>query len=146
MNIISLIVHYLIQFVYDIYNFINKILGVPWISIVPSEYLIYVAPVSLVISGYLTNRHYIGRIQIFTNTIALNMLFYYSETNLAYFGTLFLSLFEWYANIGLIMGIIAVISYTSKIGRSKIYYKSAWAYNSILVGLIMIVFYAYPYF
>ena len=146
MEIKSLIIQYIIQFVYEIYNFINSILGFPWISIIPSEYIMYLAPVSLIIAGFLIDKHYIGRIQIFTNTIALNVLFYYSESNLAYYGTLFLSLFEWYANIGLIMGIIAVISYTANGKRSKTYYRIAWAYNSILVGLIMVIFYAYPYF
>ena len=134
------------QVVYGIYNFINSILGFPWISVVvPSAYMQYLAPISLIIAGSLAERHYVGRIPIFTNTIALNILFYYSQSNFAYFGTLFLSVFEWYANIGLIMGLIAVMSYASNGKRSKTYYTIAWAYSSIVVGLLMAIFYAYPY-
>ena len=74
-----------------IYNFINSLLGFPWISIViPSAYIQYLAPVSLILVGYLAERHYVGRIPIFTNSIALNILFYYSQSNLLYFGSLFM--------------------------------------------------------
>ena len=135
------------EIVSKIYNFINSILGFPWISIVvPSAYIQYLAPVSLIIAGSLAEHHYVGRIPIFTNTIALNILFYYSQSNFSYFGSLFLSVFEWYANIGLIMGIIAVMSYASNGKRSKTYYTIAWAYSSIVVGFLMTIFYAYPYF
>ncbi len=134
------------QIVYEIYHFINSILGFPWISVVvPKDYIQYLAPVSLIIAGFLAERHYIGRIPIFTNTIALNVLFYYSQSNFLYFGTLFLSVFEWYANIGLIMGLIAVMSYASKGKRSKTYYIIARAYSSIDVGILMVIFYAYPF-
>lgn len=146
MDIISQIPQYFIKLVDRIYSFINSILGFPWISVIPHECLIFVAPVSLIIAGYLTNHHYIGRIQIFTNTIALNIFFYSAKINLSFFSTIFLSLLEWYANIGLIMGIIAVWSYATHGKRSKTYYRIAWAYNSILVGLIMVVFYSYAYF
>ncbi len=129
-----------------IYNFINSLLGFPWISIViPSAYIQYLAPVSLILVGYLAERHYVDRIPIFTNSIALNILFYYSQSNLLYFGSLFMSVFEWYANIGIIMGLIAVISYASNGKQSKTYYTIAWAYSSIVVGLLMVIFYAYPY-
>lgn len=100
------------QIAYEIYNFINSILGVPWISHVPSEYIQYLVPVSLIIAGILAEHHFVGRITIFTNSIALNVLFYYSESNFSYFGTLFFSVFVWYANIGLIVGLIAVMSYS----------------------------------
>ncbi len=131
---------------YEIYNFINSILGFPWISaVVPSAYIPYLAPISLIIAGSLAEHHYVGRIPIFTNTIALNILFYYSQSNFSYFGTLFLSVFEWYANIGLIMGLIAVMSYALNGKRSKTYYTIAWAYSSIVVGLLIAIFYAYPY-
>lgn len=134
------------QIVNEVYNFINSILGFPWISVVvPSAYIQYLAPVSLIIAGSLAEHHYVGRIPIFTNTIALNILFYYSQSNFSYFGTLFLSVFEWYANIGLMMGVIAVISYVTNGKRSKTYYTIAWAYSSIVVGLLMVIFYAYPY-
>ena len=56
-----------------------------------------------------------------------------------------MSVFEWYANIGIIMGLIAVISYASNGKQSKTYYTIAWAYSSIVVGLLMVIFYAYPY-
>ncbi|MCL4480878.1 MAG: hypothetical protein M1113_05280 [Candidatus Thermoplasmatota archaeon] len=135
-----------LKIAHEIYNFINSILGFPWISaVIPSTYIPYLAPISLIIAGSLTERHYVGRIPIFTNTIALNVLFYYSQSNFSYFGTLFLSVFEWYANIGLIMGLIAVMSYASKGKRSKTYYTIAWAYSSIVVGLLIAIFYAYPY-
>jgi hypothetical protein len=134
------------QIAYEIYNFINSILGFPWISVVvPSSYIQYLAPISLIIAGSLAEHHYVGRIPIFTNTIALNIQFYYSQSNFSYFDTFFLSVFEWYANIGLIMGLIAVMSYASHGKRSKTYYTIAWAYSSIVVGLLMAIFYAYPY-
>ena len=134
------------QIVWEIYHFINNILGFPWISIVvPNGYIQYLAPVSLLIAGSLAEKHYVGRIPIFTNTIALNVLFYYSESNLIYYGSFVFSILVWYANIGIIMGIIAVASYASRGKRSKTYYTIAWAYSSIVVGVIMVVFYAYPF-
>ncbi len=134
------------EIVSEIYNFINSIIGFPWISvIVPSAYIQYLAPVSLIIAGYLAEHHYVGRIPIFTNTIALNILFYYSQSNFSYFDSLFLHVFEWYANIGLIVGLIAIMSYASHGKRSKTYYTIAWAYSSIVVGLLMFIFYLYPY-
>ncbi len=135
-----------LEFFDKIYHIINSILGFPWISIiVPNKYIQYLAPVSLIIAGYLIDRHYIGRIQIFTNSIALNVLFYYSASNYAYSGSLFLSFFTWYANIGLIMGVIALYSYTTKGSNNKIYYTIAWAYSSIVVGILTIIFYFYPH-
>lgn len=133
------------EIVSEIYNFINSILGFPWISvIVPRTYIKYLAPASLILAGSLAEHHYMGRIPIFTNTIALNIFFYYSQSNFSYFGSLFLHVFEWYANIGLIMGMIAVMSYASKGNRSKTYYTIAWAYSSVVVGILMIIFVIYP--
>ncbi|MCL4480173.1 MAG: hypothetical protein M1113_01650 [Candidatus Thermoplasmatota archaeon] len=134
------------EMVSEIYHFINSIFGFPWISLlVPSNYIQYLAPISLIMAGSLAEHHYVGRIPIFTNTIALNVLFYYSQSNFEYYGSLFLSVFEWYANVGLIMGLVAIISYASKGKRSKTYYSIAWAYSSIVVGFLMVIFYAYPY-
>lgn len=113
--------------------------------VVPRAYIQYLAPVSLVIAGSLAEHHYVGRIPIFTNTIALNILFYYSRSNFPYFGSFFLSAFEWYANIGLIMGFVAAGSYALNGKRSKTYHAIPWAYSSAVVGLLMVVFYAYSY-
>ncbi|MEM0155615.1 MAG: hypothetical protein QW597_03315, partial [Thermoplasmataceae archaeon] len=125
---------------------INSIIGFPWISLaVPSRYIQYLAPISLIIAGYLSEHNYVGRISIFTNTIALNVLFYYSESNFLYYGSFVFSVLKWYANIGIIMGVIAAVSYASRGKRSKTYYTIAWAYSSIVVGIIMIIFYFYPY-
>lgn len=135
----------LLQFFDNIYRIINSILGFPWISIVPNKYIPYLAPISLIIAGSLVDRHYTGRVQIFTNSIALNVLFYSSVYNYAYYGSLFLSFFTWYANIGLIMGMIALYSYAIKGSNSKIYYTIAWAYSSLVVGILIIIFYFYPY-
>jgi len=132
------------KIVYEIYNFINSIMGFPWISFIPSYYIKYIAPASLILVGYLVEHNYVGRIPIFTNTIALNVFFDSFQPNFSYFGSLLLHIFEWYANIGIIMGAIAVMSYAFNGKQSKIYYTIAWAYSSVVVGGLMVIFFMFP--
>ncbi|MCW1291673.1 MAG: hypothetical protein QXL76_00935 [Candidatus Rehaiarchaeum fermentans] len=105
----------ILKSIHEIYNSINSVLSFPWISrAVPNRYIQYLAPISLIIAGYLSEHNYVGRIPIFTNTIALNVLFYYSEYNLLYYDGFVFSVLKWYANIGIIMGVIAMVSYASR--------------------------------
>ena len=103
-----------------------------WISALPAIYAGYLAPLCLITIGYLVERNFVGRMAIFGNAIALN-LHVLTAQNPSF-------LFVWYANIGLLMGIIAIISYAVRKPLNGLFYTVGWLYCSIVVGFIIVLF------
>ena len=91
-----------------------------------------IAPASLIIIGWIIERKFVGRISIFANTIAINIFAFYLPNPLIYF--------IWYCNIGLIFGIIALISRALEIRMPGLFYDFSWIYSSIAVGALMVIF------
>ena len=111
-----------------------------WIlNIVSKENIYLITPWILIITGILVQRRFVGRVATFTDTLAVNIHFSSLE-NLNPF-------LIFYANIGLLFGIIAIISYISyKLGKgsrlSGWFYYANWPFCSIVVGLIIL--FTYP--
>ncbi len=91
------------------------------------------APAALIIVGWLVEHNFVGRISIFTNSLAINIFAFYLP-NVPYY-------LAWYCDFGLIMGILGLLFYAA--GKKKlpgIYYDLGWLYSSIVVGALVIIF------
>ena len=94
----------------------------------------YIILVMLLAAGIYEFRHsYIGRIGIFVNSLILWQIFFPA------FNTLH-PLFQWYLNIGTIIGIIAILSYLLKEKLPTEFYQVCFIlYGSISIIIILIV-------
>lgn len=88
--------------------------------------------IAMIIVGLLVEKHFISRPSLFANVIALN-------TYLIAKGVIepILCL---YANVGLILGVIAILAYWSDTSLSGFFYTVAFMYNSVFVGAIILMF------
>jgi hypothetical protein len=92
--------------------------------------------VALLIVGLVVEVHYVSRISNFTNSIALYLFFSRKEIT----SNLLRSLISAYVFIGLIMGIIGIVSYISKESLPSEYYAiNLILYNSVTVGVVMLL-------
>lgn len=101
-----------------------------WIKLLPEAWVNSMPGLSLLLVGYFAEKNFVGRIATFCNTLAINlhlMLIQHPPEILV-----------WYANIGLVMGIVGIVAYQSQNSLSQYYYKASWAYCSIIVGLIIL--------
>jgi hypothetical protein len=85
----------------------------------------------LVAIGYLVEKNFVGRIATFSNALAINLHVFTITTPH--------QILVWYANIGIIIGVLAFISYGIQQSLSRYFYFISWAYSSIVVGLIILV-------
>ncbi|MDG7000093.1 MAG: hypothetical protein JRN15_13380 [Nitrososphaerota archaeon] len=106
--------------------------------IIPKSVTAFIAPVSMIIVGVVAEKHYVGRVTAFTNVIALNVLFYSLPSPDVFLNYVLVSFLQWYANIGLILGVIAILSYKIHAKQSKLFYAICWCYSSIVVGTLFI--------
>jgi hypothetical protein len=115
----------------DLLSTLNFIFNVLWISkLLPSNLIQKLGPLSLVIVGYLVEKKFIGRTSIFSNTIAVNVHVFYVN-NAPWFLVL-------YANMGLLMGFIALMAYAEFKSLQAWFYNASWLYSSVVVGLIIL--------
>ncbi|WP_254538715.1 hypothetical protein [Halomarina litorea] len=99
-----------------------------WIESIP--YAQHLDVFGLIVIGLLVERHYISRPSIFANTIALNVHFYQNP--------IFEPLLVWYANIGLVFGAIAMLTYLMDERLPSSYYELAMlVYSSIPAALVI---------
>jgi hypothetical protein len=100
-------------------------------ELINPKYFNIITPLILIYIGYKVEKHYTGRVAIFANTIALNIFFSTIPTHLN----------EWlvlYLNVGLIFGVIALISYEFLISLSSIFYALGAVYSSIVAGILLL--------
>lgn len=102
---------------------------------IPSEYISLIGPFVLIIIGYLVEKNFVGRIATFTNSIAVNLAFYGKD--LSKLGQWQLPLIV-YLDIGLIIGIIAILAYQQSRSLFRFFYQISWVYSSIVVGFIVL--------
>jgi hypothetical protein len=102
-----------------------------WISLVPPLLIAKLGPLSLVVIGYLVEKNFVGRITTFANTLAIN-LHVYAIQNPHW-------ILVWYANIGLIFGLLALFSYGFKEALSRHFYALNWIYSSFVVGMVILL-------
>jgi len=102
-----------------------------WITyILPVWLLQRLGALSLVAVGLLVEKHYVGRTTTFANTVAINIHAAFIAAPLW---------LVWYANIGLIVGLIALVSYTTKESLPGWFYLISLVYNSAVVGILILV-------
>ncbi len=101
-----------------------------FIRSIPSEYVLLLPTFSLIAVGYLVETHYVGRISVFSNAIALGTYFYNYE-NLPF-------LLSAYINILTVAGLIAVFSYASKKSLPDDFYRLSKIFSSIISGIIIL--------
>mgnify|MGYP000047014085 CR=1 FL=1 len=106
-----------------------------WLSILSPNFINLLGPLSLIVIGFLVEKNFVGRITTFCNALAINLHVY---TLLATTGKVS-SLLIWYANGGLVLGIIGLIAYSILFSLPQIFYILSWLYSSILVGGIILI-------
>ncbi len=125
----------------SVLNYLNIHVNFLLLSILPSGAIKYVGPASLLIAGNASEKHWIGRITVFTNTIALNVFIYYFMQNPNFMQSsvyISSSILLLYANIGFILGFAALHSYKTKGKTGKWFRKIAWTYSSVVIGGLII--------
>lgn len=86
----------------------------------------------LIITGFLVEKHYVSRPAMFANGIALNVHVH------GFFAPPDLLLY--YADIGIIVAAVAIVSYAFEIKLPEEFYGTlGWAYSSIAVGAIILI-------
>lgn len=121
-------------------NYVNLHFNFLLLDLIPPEAIQFVAPVSLLIAGHVSERHYVGRITVFTNTVALNVfIYYFLQTHQYLFSPTYIitSILLLYANLGFVLGIVALMSYRVGARQTNLFYSITWAYSSIVVGLMI---------
>lgn len=105
------------------------------IEMLPEWVLSNIDIIALIVIGLFVEKRFVGRMTTFTNSIALNLL-------LLRLPSLHWTL-DWYANLGILLGVLGAISYCLQRADSRHsyhmpgwYYALSWAYSSIVVGLI----------
>lgn len=105
-----------------------------WLILFLPERLWYlIGPFSLIAVGHIVEKHFVGRITMFTNAVALNV-FIISIMNVIPLPNLLIL----YANIGLVLGIIGLFTYERAQSMPALYYTVTMMYNSAIIGLIML--------
>lgn len=98
----------------------------------PRFFIVNLGVFGLIITGFLVEKHYVSRPAMFANGIALNVHVYE-----------FLMPPEWlllYADIGIVVSGIAIVSYATESTLPEGYYDTIGrAYSSITVGMIIIL-------
>lgn len=103
-----------------------------WIDLLPTVIQQNIAIISLLIVGFFVEKHYISRLSVFSNAIALNL---YAD-QLPQPGTI-LSI---YVDIGVTLGGIGLLAYLLNEELGGYYYDTTYfAYSSLAVGLVMLL-------
>lgn len=100
-----------------------------WIELLPTVVIENLEVIALITLGLLVEKKYISRPAIWANVAAINVhLFEYPFVE----GWL-----VWYANIGIIVALLAFFTYATEESLPGWYYTLAWAYSSIPVAALV---------
>lgn len=104
-----------------------------WLSAIFSPKMIAnLAPWILIVIGAVVEKNFVGRVITFSNSMALNI-------HAATIG-ITSSLLSWYANIGLIVGIVAIGSYAIDESLPDWFYVLNILYCSVIAGVLLLIF------
>ncbi|MBT4824283.1 hypothetical protein HN695_02335 [Candidatus Woesearchaeota archaeon] len=90
------------------------------------------APLALILIGFLVEKHYTGRITMFANAIALVTFF-----------MMFDQIPKWaiiYTNLVTALGVVGILSYALKWRLFEAYYTFGKLASSVVTGLIILTF------
>ncbi|MFT4309096.1 MAG: hypothetical protein ACMXYL_01255 [Candidatus Woesearchaeota archaeon] len=100
------------------------------LDLLPYSFFHLLAPLSLILIGYLVEKHYTGRVTMFANAIALVTFFGIYE--------IVPPIIILYTNIVTLLGVVGIISYTFKFKLFESYYTAGKIASSIITGLVII--------
>ena len=100
------------------------------VQILPREILILLAPLSLIVIGFLVEKYYTGRITLFANAMAL-VSFFSGYSNIPFLIIL-------YINLATILGIVGLISYAVKHPLFEAYYHVGKLVSSAVAGIVLL--------
>lgn len=101
------------------------------IDLLPRSIAVLLPELSLLLIGYVVEKHYVSRITCFTNVLALNVHFLTIGESGFWLGL--------YADFGLLLGIWGFLHYLDHESLSKDYYQiSHIGYSSLVVGAIIL--------
>lgn len=96
----------------------------------PMWLAVYIPAFSLLIAGHVVEKHYVSRISVFTNSMALTVFVLTHDAS----GVVTL-----YTDFGIVLGIIGLLAYSSESSLSNPYYIiSGSLYGSIPVGTLLL--------
>jgi hypothetical protein len=103
-----------------------------WLETLPPSVAENIATFDLLLIGFLVEKRYVSRPATFANTLALNAHTYQQP-----FAPEWLI---WYANIGLLVGGVAILSYATEESLSESFYEvTLRLYSSIPVGVVILI-------
>ena len=101
-----------------------------WIAQILSIKILNLLPaITLIIIGLISEKYYVGRIAILSNAVALATYFYPIEIPVWLI---------WYINIITVAGILALISYLTKISLFKEFYFITGLFSSLISGGLLL--------
>lgn len=87
---------------------------------------------ALLVVGFAVEKHYVSRVTVFTNTIALNVHFLSLDTSPR--------LLVWYADVGLLLGLYGFAAYLINKKTGILYNFPAYSlYSSLPVALVILI-------
>ncbi|MFC7115851.1 hypothetical protein ACFQH2_14070 [Natronoarchaeum sp. GCM10025703] len=102
------------------------------IESLPEFLIVHLGVFGLIITGFLVEKHYVSRPAMFANGIALNVHVYEFPMPP-----------EWlilYADVGIAVSVIAILSYAMEVRLPEGYYNVIWyTYSSIAVGGVVLL-------
>jgi hypothetical protein len=96
----------------------------------PKEIFLLLAPISLMVIGFLVEKYYTGRITLFANAMAL-VSFFGVFTNIP-------TVVVIYINLATVLGIIGLISYAVKHPLIEAYYHVGKLVSSVITGVVLL--------
>ena len=102
----------------------------------PAGLINLIGPFALIVTGYVVEKNFVGRIATFTNSVAINLAFY--GKNLSQLGQWQLPLIL-YLDFGLIIGVIALVYYHQHLSLTRYFYQINWAYSSFIAGFVVLI-------
>lgn len=101
------------------------------IDLLPTPLAALIPELSLLLIGYVVEKHYVSRVTCFTNVLALNVHFLTIGESGLWLGL--------YADFGLLLGAWGFLHYMEQESLSKDYYQvSHIGYSSLVVGAIIL--------
>ncbi len=104
--------------------------GIWLVQILPKEFILLLAPISLMVIGFLVEKYYTGRITMFANAMALVSFFAFFE-NIPFLVVL-------YINIATVLGIVGLISYVLKHPLLEAYYHVGRIVSSVITAMVIL--------
>ena len=109
---------------------------------IPQNVIGIIGPCVIIAVGFLAERNVVGRAPTLANAAAMNLAFY--GKSFSSLGVLQVPLVL-YLDIGLVIGLGAIVALAEKKQFPKEFYAISWAYSSIVAGGVTLLSTLVPY-